>query len=58
MPEKTLKTTDIGDFGLKIFGSFEALLCSSVYRLYYEAIQYLKIDFIFFNIDYSEWPLN
>ncbi len=72
MPEKnTLKTFDVGDLWSKISGSIEALLCSSVYRLYYEAIQYsiieiwgrwvgqnnkIKIKSTFFNIDYSEWP--
>ncbi len=35
MPEKPLKTTDVGDLWSKISGSFDALLCSSVYRLYY-----------------------
>ncbi len=67
--EKVPIQLDLETFGLQLSGSFEALLCSSVYRLYYEAIQYLKIEIwgewvktisIYLNCiytDYSKWPL-
>ena len=43
--EKPMKTNNVGDLWSKIAGLSDALLCSSVYRLYYEAIQYYKSKF-------------